>query len=254
MTDSPFKYWRLCAWGGPVFLASFIVFWGILGLNIPPLTPAATADQVANHYLTHANQFRLGFGVAMTFAIFYGVWTVAIMKVMERVEGENHVLSLVQLVGGGLTVVWPTVSCAIWLTGSFRPETSPAILQTLYDLGWLLIDMAYVSTSVQMVAMAVIFLADKREVPLFPKLMNWYTIWVAFIFLALIILPFVKSGPFAWNGWFNYWIAFFAWFIWITGQSYFTFRAIGRLEQESIGNIAPAKTPVLHRHAAPAQS
>ena len=29
-----FRYWRLCAWAGPVFLFVFVVFWGFLGGNI----------------------------------------------------------------------------------------------------------------------------------------------------------------------------------------------------------------------------
>ena len=31
---SPFRYWRFCAAMGPVFLAVFIVCWGVLGYNI----------------------------------------------------------------------------------------------------------------------------------------------------------------------------------------------------------------------------
>jgi hypothetical protein len=159
MVQDTFRYWRACAWAGPLFLVTFVIFWGILGLNIPPLTPAATQAEVARHFLEHANRFRLGFGAGMTFAVLYFVWTVAIFMVMQRMEGDNHVLSYLNLVGGSMTVVFVTIACSSWLTGAFRPTTEPAILQMLYDFGWLTIDMGYCCTTVQMIAMSVLFLA-----------------------------------------------------------------------------------------------
>ena len=39
-----FRYWRACALTGPVFLAAFLLFWGVLGYNIPPL-PADMSTQ-----------------------------------------------------------------------------------------------------------------------------------------------------------------------------------------------------------------
>ncbi|MBI2963114.1 MAG: DUF4386 family protein [Deltaproteobacteria bacterium] len=233
MVRDTFRYWRLCAWAGPLFLVTFVIFWGILGRNIPPLSPASTEAEVARHFIENANRFRLGFGAAMTFAVLYFVWTVAIFVVMQRMEGDNHVLSYLNLTGGLATVCFVTISCSFWLTASFRPEREPAIQQLLYDLGWLTIDMCYCCTTVQMIAMSVLFLTDQREEPLFPKWLGWYTIWVAFIFFVLLILPFVKTGPFAWNGMFNFWVAFFAWFIWIQAQSMFVFKAITRLEREA---------------------
>jgi hypothetical protein len=72
--------------------------------------------------------------------------------------------------GAGLTVVPIMVSCVFWLAGAYRPEAlDDSILQLLYDTAWLLIDMGYMVTTVQMVAMGVAFLNDRRAVPLVPK-------------------------------------------------------------------------------------
>ena len=42
-----FRYWRLCAVMGPVFLAAFLVCWGVLGYNIPPIPADFTAGTLA---------------------------------------------------------------------------------------------------------------------------------------------------------------------------------------------------------------
>ena len=70
-TISPFKYWRFCAAMGPVFLAVFIVCWGVLGYNIPPLSAEWTGEQMATHFRTHANEVRAGMAGSMTFAVLY---------------------------------------------------------------------------------------------------------------------------------------------------------------------------------------
>jgi hypothetical protein len=233
MNSDAFKYWRFCAWGGPIFLIGFIFFWGILGSNIPPVSPASTQAELAAHYLRNANALRAGFVCSMTFAVFYMIWSVGIYKIMERMEEGNHLLSYLQLFGGALTIIFVTMACSFWLTAAFRPERDPAILQTLYDVGWLTMDCAFYITTVQMVAMAVLFLSDKREVPIVPKWFCWYTIWVAFVFFTELIMPFFKTGIFAWDGLVNYWVGFFAWFFWIIGQSYYAFAAISRLELEA---------------------
>jgi uncharacterized protein with GYD domain len=243
MNADAFKYWRLCAWSGPIFLIGFIFFWGVLGSNIPPVSPSTTPAELAAHYLRNANSLRAGFVSSMTIAVFYMIWSVAIYNVMQRMEAANHVLSQLELFGGALTIVFLTMGCSFWLAAAFRPDRDPAILQMLYDVGWLTMDCAFYITTVQMIAMAVLFLTDEREAPLVPKWFCWYSIWVAFVFFTELIMPFFKRGLFAWDGLINYWVGFFAWFFWIIGQSYYTLTAISRLERECYADRAADKRP-----------
>ncbi len=66
-----FRYWRMCAWAGPVFLFVFVVFWGLMGGNIPPIPANSPATTLANHYRGDANLIRICMGVAMTFVVLY---------------------------------------------------------------------------------------------------------------------------------------------------------------------------------------
>jgi hypothetical protein len=219
---------------GPLFLLIFIVAWGILGYNIPPLSAEWSAADMAQHFRVHANQVRAGMVGSMTFAVLYVVWGMSITKVMEVVEaGRNNVLSQLQLWGAGLTVVPILVSSSFWLTGAYRPEAlDQSILQMLYDMAWLLIDLAYSVTSVQMFALGVLFLSDEREVPLVPKWVSWYSIWVGFMFVIEVLMPYFKGGFLARQGILNFWIEFLIWFFFILILTWAVLRAVSRVERE----------------------
>ena len=239
-TISPFRYWRFCAAMGPTFLAVFIVCWGLLGYNIPPLSAELTGEQMATHFRTHANEIRAGMVGSMTFAVLYMVWGLSITKVMETLETDgNNILSQLQLWGAGLTVVPVLVSSSFWLTGAYRPEAlDPSILQMLYDMAWLLIDLAYAVTSMQMFALGALFLSDKRATPLVPKWVSWYSIWVGVMFIIEVLMPYFKGGLFARNGWLNFWIEFLIWFFFIAIVTLYIFKAISRLERERFAATA----------------
>jgi hypothetical protein len=250
-----FRYWRLCAWAGPVFLFVFVVFWGVFGGNIPPIPANHPATDLANHYRDDANLIRIGMGLAMTFVVLYMVWGLSIAKVIERgIERgtDNNVLSTLALWGAGLTVCPLLIGSAFWLTGSYRPKAlDPSILQLFYDMPWLLINLAYAVTTMQMIAMGVAFLRDKREKPLFPRWLSWMGIWVGVSFALELFLPYFKTGPFARQGVVNFWIEFFLWFFWIVFVTVGILKAIPRLEAEAadeqaadeklnIAGVAPA--------------
>ena len=55
-----FKYWRLCAACGPIFLTAFLICWGMLGYNIPPIPADHTPDQMADFFRNHYNEVRAG--------------------------------------------------------------------------------------------------------------------------------------------------------------------------------------------------
>jgi hypothetical protein len=232
-----FRYWRMCAWAGPAFLFVFFVFWGLLGGNIPPIPANSPATTLANHYRGDANLIRIGMGVAMTFVVLYVIWGLAFTKVIERgIERgtDNNVLSTLQLWGAGLTVVPLLIGSAFWLTGSYRPESlDPSILQLYYDMPWLLINLAYSVTTVQMCAMGVAFLKDKRETPLYPRWLSWFGIFVGVSFALELLFPYFKTGPFARQGVINFWVEFFLWFFWIIFATVGVLKAIGRLEAEA---------------------
>ena len=227
------RYWRFCTWMGPLFVAVFFVCWGLMGHNFPPFTPDTRAPVVAGWFRDHAGTVRLGMVVAMTFAPAYGVWGYALAKVLEQVIEKDSILVQLARVGAAWTTITVLVPTSFWLTAAFRPEALPDwMIQMLYDMAWLLIDLAYAVTSVQLFALGVGFLSDKRAVPLIPKWLAWFGIWVGFMFIAECIMPYFRNGAFARSGVLNFWIEFLIWMGWVPLLTAYAFRAIRRIESE----------------------
>ena len=222
--------WRLCLWSGPLFMAVFIVFWGVMGHNIPPWSGDLPAATIAGWFRAEASTIRLGMVIAMTAAPLYCVWGLGIGRVMTRVVGKDSLLVDIQVWGAGLTVIPLLVATSFWLAGAYRPDALPdATLQLLYDMAWLLIDLAYFTTSIQLFAAGAGFLRDRRARPLVPR---WFAIWVGFMFIAECLMPMFKTGPFARDGVLNFWIEFMIWFVWCPTLSFMLLGAVRRLAAE----------------------
>jgi len=226
------RYWRFCAAMGPLFVAVFYLCWGVLGHNFPPFQPDAPASEVATYFRDHAGSVRFGMVMAMTFAPAYGVWGYAVAKVLEHVEGKDSIMVQLARVGAAWTVITLLVPTSFWLTAGFRPEALPDwMIQMLYDMAWLLIDLAYAVTSVQLFAIGAGFLEDKRATPFVPKWLAWYGIWVGFMFVLECVMPYFRNGAFARSGILNFWIEFLIWMAWVPVLTVYMFKAIGRIEQ-----------------------
>lgn len=231
------RYWRFCLWMGPLFIGVFFVFWGILGHNFPPFAPEAPAEEVANWFRDNRNGVRLGMVVAMTFSVCYGVWGYGLAKVLEQTVGgkdpaSNIIVQLARL-GACWTTITVLVPSSFWLTAAYRPDALPDwMIQMLYDMAWLLIDLAYAVTSVQLFALCIGYIADKREVPLIPKWLAWYGAWVGFMFVAECVMPFAFSGAWARDGGLNFWIEFLIWMGWVPVMTFYAMRAVRRIEAE----------------------
>jgi hypothetical protein len=233
---NPLRYVRFCIWMGPTLLALLLVFFALLGHNIPPYSAALGAEDIARHFRDHNASARIGMIGMMVSGVLYLVWGMGIAKVMEAAERDNDVLSRLQLWGAGFTTLVLVFPPAFWLTAAFRPEADPAILMTLYDTGWIMFDMAFSLTMLQILAFAICFLNDWRAVPLVPRPVVWFAIWVAVAFMGFCFLPFFHDGPFSRSGFFNYWVEFSIFFLAMLVLSIFTLRALSRLQREHAEN------------------
>lgn len=231
-----YSMWRLCNWSGMIFLVGYVFSWGLLGFNIPPFEPAISQAELYEHYTENNFRIRTAMALSVFFMPIYFVFSSVISCVMRKIEGANGPLAVVEQMGGATTVVVGCVAGISWLTAAFRThEWAPETVRQLHDFGWLFFDTTYMCTSLQMIAMSLVFLSDKRETPLIPRWLSWYTIFVAVIFLPLTLLPFFYSGPFAWSGMFNYWVTLGTWFFWVGLLSVYMYSAINRIEREETG-------------------
>jgi hypothetical protein len=228
------RYQLISAWCGPAFLVTFVLFWGVIGRNIPNPSPALSAADLAARYSHHLGEIRLGFIVALITVCLYMPWCSYISARMAKIEGGYPVLANLQLIGGALTVMVVSFSCCFWAIAAFRPERDPALIQLLTDTGWLVIDLQYACTTLQMVALALAVLADRKNkaTPLMPNWVCYLTIFCAVSFFPASLTGVLKTGPFAWNGVMSYYFPYFCWLCWEIIASTFLIKDVRRRMRE----------------------
>jgi len=216
-------YQKLSLYSGPFFAVTFLIFWAWLGNNLPPPHPDAPAQAFASRYLEHLAGIRLGFLISLITICFYLPWTGYVTARMRRIEtGHYPVLSYLQLLGGCLTVMVVSISMWCWVVAAQRPERAPEITQMLTDAGWLMNDTVYMCTTLQMVAMALCFLADNKcRVPVMPNWACFLTIFCGATFFPASLTAILRNGPFAYDGLVGFWIPYPAWLIWLCVATYY---------------------------------
>ncbi len=205
---------RGLAWCGPIFIVCIIFFWAVLGHNLPPPNMMAmTPEQLVSDYYGKYPSIGPAMIGAATFGMFYTLWSILVARLMREENGSFGVLSMMELSGGILTG-WLFAFCsAMWAACSVLvTQVSPEIIKMVHTFTWFIFDCTYMITTMQMVAMGLFTVLNKRQT-MFPAWAGWTAIAVGAGFIALVLMPFVTEGPFTVNGLFNFWIIFSAW-IW----------------------------------------
>lgn len=219
----------ISAWCGPAFAIGLVIFFGIFGFNLPsPPSPALGAEAIAARINDNLGNMRVGWVVALLVMSLYMPWTAQIGTQLARLERHSHTMTNLQLIGGALTVFVMCFGMVCWATATFRPEIDPVVLRMLIDMGWLGIELQWILTTMQMVAMALVGLSDKRKTPLFPRWVCFLSIWCSLSFAPASLTMFLKTGPFAWDGVLSYYLPWAAWLIWCLVVSGYMVRDVMR--------------------------
>ncbi len=235
--------WKLLAWSGPIFLALFFFLWGVLAKNFPPVSPDWDAARIYQHYLENGMAIKIGMSICIVAGAFYMSFGTAVSALIRRVDGEASLLANLEMCGATITCCPIIVACGMWLAAALEaPILTPEIVHLLHHMGWMIIDLAYMVTTMQIFAASTAFLRDKRPQKLVPAWVSWWGYVTCISFFPVSLIPFFKTGPFAWNGLFNFWVAFPTWYIWLLTLSFYVIKGVERIRQEDMGIVpAPAK-------------
>lgn len=209
------KMRMLSVWSG----VAFFVLWGTgLALTgwIVPLTPSFDAQTVAN--IVQENQTRILLGAAFmtVFSSLYLPWTVVLSSFIKPIEAPSSILSKTQIVGGVMAQMTYFLPPFMWAVAAYRPLRNPEITQAFIDAGWLIFITGIGPFILQYAALGIAIFSDKRATPAFPRWAGYLQVWISISFVPAIMPFFMKTGPFAWNGIFVWWIPltlFVVWFV-----------------------------------------
>jgi hypothetical protein len=232
----------ISAWCGPLFVTAFIFTFGLWGHYLPaPPSPALDAAGISAWYHQHWGDLRLGWMLSLVIIPLYMPWSAQISVQMRQIETRSRILTYTQLIGGALTVFVVSFGMLCWAVATFRPERDAGIIQVLHDIGWESLELQWNITTIQMVAMAVVGLYDKRPRPLFPRWVCWLSIWCGLSFVPASLTLYMKTGPFAWDGLLSFYVPYAAWLIWVLAASACMIRDIGARQARLV--------PMSPRHA-----
>ncbi|BBX00079.1 hypothetical protein BST36_23395 [Mycolicibacterium moriokaense] len=234
---------RVCAYLGLVAAFCWIVGLVVFARWVPPVSPADTAEMVADRYASNVNSIRLGAIFVALGGVLYGAWTAAITVQMKRIEGRYSPMAYTQLaMGTAFTLVF-IIPVVIWNAAAFRPYENIEITHRLNDLGWFMFLNPGLVVGLQGMAFAFAVLADKSRSPVFPRWLAYLNIFVMIDVQGAILNPFFKEGPFAWDGFFSWWVALPAFTIWMVTMSICLLRAIRNQEREFLAETGAENAP-----------
>lgn len=205
-TSQSLRTQLVCVWSIPLFILAYATSFVIVSGFVPPPAPSLTAAETAALFHDNATGIRVGQLLCMIFAALYMPWCAVVGVQMAQIEGRRPVLAVLQVAGAAMLTLLFMLCSLIWLTAAYRPLADPLNTQMLNDLGWLIFVVAYPEWWLQVFAMAVVFLRDKRPQPFLPRWSCYFTLMVAIAGAGGSLAPFFKVGPWAWNGLFGFWV------------------------------------------------
>lgn len=216
---------RAGIWSGLIAITLFVLGFMLSGF-IPPPSPSLTVEAVAAHYRDHATGIRAGMTIMMISGMFVPPLVAVISMQMRRIPEAHPLLVYAQLSAGTLGSVFFIIAPIIFLAIAYRPERDPELTFMMHDFAWIMAVIPWSPAFMQNIVIAVAIFLDKRAKPVFPRWLGYVNVWVAVGFLPGGLLPFFKSGPFAWSGIFVFWLAGSVFILWFLLMIWMLFRAV----------------------------
>jgi hypothetical protein len=205
----------LSVWSGLVFVVVFGIGWALIGGFVPPVQPSASAADVATFYQTNNMQKIAGLTIVMIAVTFLIPFMGMISVQMARIEGRWPIFAIFAAMCAVINVIYFVLPVFYWITVAFRPDQNPEIMRIFNDIAWIIIMWPFSTTVMQNVLFGIVVLSDKRKQPLFPRWAGFLAVYEAILILPGGLVPFFKTGAFAWNGILAFWLVASTYLLWI---------------------------------------
>jgi len=203
-------------WCGVAFLALWLIGFALIAHWVPPVSPASSAVEVAAIYVDRSIAIRIAMALMGIGSIFYIPFTIALADFIKKIEGDSIILSFTQLAGGIVGQITFFIPAFIWAAASFRADRDPEVILAMADVAWITFMTAWPPFVLQFASLAAAIFMDKRADPYFPRWSGYFQVLISVTFLPATLALFFKTGPFAWDGFFIFWlplVVFLAWFL-----------------------------------------
>jgi len=194
-----------------VWIAAFLLFPGF----VPPMSPEASAPEVAAFYSQNLSRVRYSM---ILFNWFCVALIPILMLIVERMRGMAHRTPVLRYcvigVAGAAPIAFLT-STVFWLIAAFRPDRAPDLTLLLNDLAWITFTcgVPFLIALCLFIALAIAY--DDQEEPVFPRWVARFNVLIAVTLVPAGFAGLTLSGPFAWNGLVSFWVRNIVIALWI---------------------------------------
>ncbi|MBL7491055.1 hypothetical protein I6A60_38755 [Frankia sp. AgB1.9] len=231
-TGESIIFWTLPA-VAIIWLAAFFLFPGFL----PPMSPRASATEVASFYRDHTARVRYSMILLNWFCVALIPMLMLIVERMRDMAHRTPVLRYCMIGCAGAAPITFLTATIFWLLAAFRPDRSPDLTLLFNDLAWVTFTCGVPFLVAQSLFLALAIGLDEQEVPVFPRWVAYFNVLIAVALVPAGFAGLTLSGVFAWDGLLSFWVKNVAIALWIVVMSVVLGRAIRRTPAE-----APAGT------------
>jgi hypothetical protein len=219
-----------------ILFGTFMIGVALIMNFIPIYSPEKSSAEIARIYAEDATRIRIGCVLTMFGFTFWATWAVAIAAMIRMTEKGVPALTYaaVCLTGGNFLIF--ELMPLTWALAAYRPESiDPGITQTLNDFGWFCALFTWPPFTLFNVVIAMAIFADKnRPDPIYPRWVGYFSLWAGLLLVPAGLIPFWKSGPFAYDGLLAFYMVVTVFFIWMIGMTAVTAQAITREERRQV--------------------
>ncbi len=219
-------------WAGLVLAGMYSFGYAVLMGFYPPPAPTLNAAEVLSLYTASNMQFRIGVALMLIGGGFNLLWSVVISAQLARDEHGTPIWAILQFGAGALGTALFFLPPVFWGVAAFSVERDPALTLLMHQLGWITFITPVCVFPLQAIPIGVVGLSAKKDDNLsaFPRWMGYFSFWMTLTAEAGVAGLLFKTGPFAWNGLFPFYLPIIVFGAWITALIYLIIRAVGRQE------------------------
>jgi hypothetical protein len=219
----------LCVHSG--LASALLMCLGMFGVAgwLPVHDPSWGAARIAQIFQDDAVRIQVGMIILAMSGVLFWPFSAAISMQMKRIEGnDSHPLTYVQMASATGAVLAILLPAWLWMVMSYRPgAVAPETLQLANDFSWMTFVGLFPPALVQNVSIALCIFSDRSNTPIYPRWLGVANLVDAAGFLIPgVLLPFSKTGLFAWNGLIGFWLVAILFFGWIGTMWWTTLKAL----------------------------
>lgn len=230
----------LCYWSVPFFYTLFGIIFVPLSWMMPPRSPSSPLPDVVAFMQSHnlliaCVALTLSYGLAPVSNAVY----LTQIKRMSVSPAFRLTLMIGAIAGSVVGMLFPLFCFGL---GAFRSGYEPAVLQMLYDFGYLAFIGSLGCFCAMWMAFGLAILLDKNKI--LPKWLGYYTVWQFVSELVVAPVWIDKSGAFGWNGLMTFWLAMLIYVPWQFIVYVCIFRAVKRQPDDELDNARHMRNAV----------